>query len=222
MPGTFSAHRPSGDGHRFFADDLGDGVPCGAERRDAYVGAFARFANRRTRFRWIWLIGVVVCLVAALPIGTVRLERPPAIALLDRDNDLLPVPGAGLTVLPLASAFRQGYRLSRSPVLGHGSDTGSIRRRQLARTVFDRRVRGLSNTLIGLLDRLRRPAVVNVGRTSPRRGTASLRRDERHPAAVVKRPLPRSTAASHARVLVFGGRDRLRYLAWIHCETRKR
>ena len=142
----------NGDGYRFIAGDYGDGVICSAEQRDAYVAEFTQFVKRRMRFHMLWLIGIVVCTIAFLLITTFWLEWQPVIDFMERDDDLFPLLGAVLIALPIIPTFRQGHRLYQKPVIelykGRGVDDG---RRHSTREIMTRRIRGMSDMMIGLM-----------------------------------------------------------------------
>ena len=142
----------NGDGYRFIAGDFGDGVVCSEEQRDAYVGEFTQFVKRRARFHMLWLIGLVVIAVVFLVISTFWYEWQPVIDFMERDDSLFPFLGAVLTVLPLIPTFRQGHRLYQKPVVelykGRAVDDG---RRHSTREIMNRRISGMSDTMIGLM-----------------------------------------------------------------------
>lgn len=142
---------PNGDGYRFFAGDYGQGITCSAEQRDAYVAEFIQFVEHRARFQIFWVIGLVVFTVAFLLAGTFWLEWQPLIDFMERDDNVFPIVGATLTVLPLIPAFRQGHRLYQKPVVELSRERVVTGRRHSTREVLHRRVRGMSDTMIGLI-----------------------------------------------------------------------
>jgi len=142
---------PNGDGYRFFADDYGEGFACSAAQRNAYVEEFTLFVKRRMRFQILWLIGLVVVTVALLLVGTFWLEWQPLIDFMERDDDLFPIIGAAMTVLPLIPAFRQGHRLYQKPVVELSQGRVATGRRHSTREILHRRLRGMSDVMIGLI-----------------------------------------------------------------------
>ena len=140
------------EGYRFIAGDYGKGVVCSAEQRDEYIEEFTQFIKRRTRFHMLWLIGLVLFTVAFLLVSTFWFEWQPVIVFMERDDDLFPLLGVILTVLPLVPTFRQGKRLYQRPVVelykGRAVDDG---RRHSTREIMSRRIGGMSDMMIGLM-----------------------------------------------------------------------
>ena len=141
----------SGDGYRFFADDYGDGFACSVEQRDAYVTEFTKFVQGRVRFQILWLIGLVIITIGFLVATTFWLEWQPVIDFMEREDDLFPALGAVLTALPLVPAFLRGHRLYQKPVAELGMQRVATGRRHSTREVLERRIRGMSDTMIGLM-----------------------------------------------------------------------
>ena len=141
---------PDGDGYRFIPDDYDDGVACSAVQRDAFVAEFTLFVKRRTRFQILWLIGLVVFAVALLIVGTFWYEWQPLIDLMERDDELFAAIGAALTVLPLIPAFRQGHRLYQKPIKDLCTQRVATGRRHSTLKILHRRLRGMSDTMVGL------------------------------------------------------------------------
>ena len=141
----------SGDGYRFFSDDYGDGFACSAEQRDAYVTEFTEFVEGRVRFQILWLIGLVIITIGFLAATTFWLEWQPVIDFMEREDNLFPALGAVLTALPLGPAFLRGHRLYQKPVAELGMQRVTTGRRHSTRQVLERRIRGMSDTMIGLM-----------------------------------------------------------------------
>lgn len=141
----------NGEAYLFFSEDYGDGVPCSAEQRDAYVEEFKQFVKRRTRFQILWLIGLVVCTLAILLAGTFWFEWQPLIDFMDRDDNLFPTIGALLTAAPLIPAFQQGRRLYRKPIAELCTQRVATGRRHSTQQILDRRLRGMSYFMIVLI-----------------------------------------------------------------------
>ena len=141
---------PNGDDYRFFVDDYGDGFACSADQRDAYVAEFTQFVKRRTRFQILWLIGLVVFTVALLIVEISWYEWQPLSNLMERDDELFPIIGVALTVLPLIPAFRQGHLLYQKPVKDLCTQREATGHRHSTSAILHRRLRGMSDTMIGL------------------------------------------------------------------------
>ncbi len=142
---------PNGEDYRFFSDDYGDGVACTVEQRDAYVAEFTLFVQQRTRFQILWLIGLVVLTVAVLVIGTFWVEWQPLIDFMERDDNLFPILGALLTAAPLIPAYRKGHLLYRKPVVELCTQRVATGRRHSMRVILHRRIRGMSDMMLGLM-----------------------------------------------------------------------
>lgn len=141
----------NGDGYRFFPDDYGDGFACSAEQRDNYVNEFKAFVERRTRLQILWMVGLATFIFGFLMVDLFWLEWPPVTDFMEREDDLFPAIGAGLMVLPLVPAFLHGYRLYQKPVAELCTQRVTTGRRHSTREVMERRLQGLSDTMIALM-----------------------------------------------------------------------
>ena len=141
----------NGDGYRFCPDDYGDGFACSEEQRDRYVTEFTEFVEARMRFQFYWLIGMVIFTIGFLLVTTFWIEWQPVIDFMEREDNLFPAVGGVLTVAPLVPAFLRGYRLYQKPVAELCAQRTITGRRHSTREVMERRLHGMSDTMIGLM-----------------------------------------------------------------------